>query len=86
MLTEQERHVMEHSTGWRSANPLFRNHFVASEGHDDWLTLQGLCERGLMRVSREPSELSGGGTVFSVTEAGIRALKRTEPAKKASSK
>jgi len=31
---------------------------------------------GLMRVSREPSELSGGDTVFCVTAIGIAALKQ----------
>ncbi len=52
-LTTKERHSLEHTTGWRSKQPLFRNHFVAGEGHDDWPTLQELCKRGLMRVSRE---------------------------------
>lgn len=73
-MTEAERHVLEHSTGWLSRTPLYRNHFCASEGHDDWTTLQALCERGLM-VARKPSQLSGGDTVFIVTEAGIAELR-----------
>jgi hypothetical protein len=75
-MTNKERHVLEHTTGWRSANPLFRNHFVAGEGHDDWETLQELCRRGLMRVSREPSEISGGDPVFAATESGIAELRQ----------
>ena len=38
--------------------------------------IQGLVARGLMRMSRRPSELSGGDTVFAVTEAGLSALVR----------
>lgn len=73
--TERELHIMMHATGWESRWPLYRNHFCASEGHDDWTTIQGLMGRGLMRVSREPSALSGGDTVFCVTAIGIAALK-----------
>jgi hypothetical protein len=80
-LTLQERHVMAHSTGWDSGkrSRLYRNHFCASEGHDDWATLQGLCARGLMRVGRKPGPLSGGDTVFVVTESGIELLKAYSP-------
>ncbi len=74
-LTTKERHILEHTTGWRSKQPLYRNHFVAGEGHDDWPTLQELCKRGLMRVSREASEISGGDPVFAATEAGIESLR-----------
>lgn len=73
-VAEAERDVMEHATGWRSKWPLYRNHFCAGEGHDSWTTLQALIGRGLVRVSRRPSELSGGDTVFSVTASGIAAL------------
>lgn len=70
-LTEQERHVMEHSTAWPKC---YRNHFCASEGHHDWATLQALCARGLMSVGRKPGPLSGGDTVFIVTQLGIDEL------------
>ena len=78
-LTERERDILEHTTGWRSKWPLYRNHFCASPGHDAWATIEGLIARGIMRKSREPSDLSGGDTVFSVTEAGVAALKRKQP-------
>ena len=48
-MNEKERHVMEHSLGWPKN---YRNHFCASKGHDDWETLQALCERGLMKIGR----------------------------------
>jgi len=74
-MTEAERHVLEHSTGWLSRQPLYRNHFCASEGHHDWAALQSLCERGLMAIGRKPGPLSGGDTVFIVTDAGIAELR-----------
>jgi hypothetical protein len=76
-LSKEERHVMAHATGWDSANPGYRNHFCASPGHDDWATLQRLCDRGLMVVGRQPSAISGGDTTFWVTDAGLEALKRS---------
>lgn len=76
MLTKQERHVMEHAVAWHKDGPRYRNHFVAGEGHSDWLALQALCERGLMHISRQPSELSGGDFVFCVTEAGLEELRK----------
>jgi hypothetical protein len=79
-LTERERHIIEHSTGWLSRWPLYRNHFCAGPSHDDWRTIQDLVARGLMKVSRMPSPLSGGDVVFCVTAVGIAALKRSAPA------
>jgi len=75
-LTSRERHIAEHATGWRSRWPQYRNYYCAGPGHDAWATIQGLIERGLMRVSREPSTASGGDTVFCVTAIGIAALKQ----------
>lgn len=74
-VSDREIHIMQHATGWLSRWPLYRNHFCAGPGHDDFGTIQGLIVRGLMRVSREPSPLSGGDTVFCVTAIGIAALK-----------
>lgn len=75
-VSDREREILEHATGWLSRWPLFRNHFCASEGDENWSTIQGLIARGLMRKSREPSELSGGDSVFSVTAVGVASLKR----------
>lgn len=80
-LTVNERDVMAHATAWDLGprRRLYRNHYCASEGHHSWAELQALCERGLMRVLRKPSALSGGDTVFCVTDAGLAALKGTRP-------
>lgn len=76
-LTPEERHIMEHALGsWsRTQKPGWRNHYCASPGEDHWGTLECLCARGLMMRKVNPSELTGGGTVFSVTMAGETALK-----------
>lgn len=61
-LTEAERDIMNHALKGGTARR-YRNHYCASEGHESWPALQRLVERGLMRVSRLPSDLSGGDTV-----------------------
>lgn len=76
-MSEREQHIAEHTTGWLSRWPLYRNHFCAGEGHDDWSTIQAMITRGLMRVSHAPSPISGGDTVFCVTAIGIAALRKT---------
>lgn len=82
LLTPAERHVMEHALAWNHPatrknrrRSFWRNHFVTGPGSDDWATLQALCGRGLMRVTRAPSDLSGADAVFGVTEAGVDVLR-----------
>jgi len=75
VVTARERELMSHATGWESRWPLYRNHFCTGPGSDDWTTIQGLIERGLMRETRKPSALSGGDSVFGVTAIGIATLK-----------
>jgi hypothetical protein len=74
-VNDRELGILEHATGWRSRWPLYRNHFCAGPSHDDWATIQDLVARGLMNVSRKPSGLSGGDTVFCVSAIGIAALR-----------
>jgi len=75
LFSEKEREVLHHATGWNSGQALFRNHFCTSPEGDDWETIQALCVRGLMRIGRKPSALSGGDTIFVVTDAGIEGLR-----------
>jgi hypothetical protein len=73
-LSAEERNIMEHATAWRhKSNPLYRNRYVIDPDCDSWGTVQGLCERGLMRVLLKP-ELDGM-TVFAVTTHGMEALR-----------
>jgi hypothetical protein len=81
-LTLEELDAMSHATGWNEGkNRLYRNHYVCGDDSDTWPVLQALCDRGLMRVRRhsDDDQLFGGMTTFSVTDAGIEALKRWRP-------
>jgi hypothetical protein len=74
-LTQEERHVLEHATGWLSESPLYRNRFVTSpEGHYGKV-IAALIERGLMRIGSRPNALTGGDYLYCATMDGIRALK-----------
>ena len=75
MITDKERQILEHSTGWKSKNPLYRNHFATESGTDDWDTVQELCGRGLMKLTHGPDDLYGGLSFFHVTEKGIALLR-----------
>jgi hypothetical protein len=66
-------HVLQHALGlddYSQGNP-YRNHFVASEGHDDWARLMDHVESGRM-VRHDPRAIFGGDTsyCFVVTLAG----------------
>ena len=74
-ISERERHVLEHATGWHSSNPLYRNHFVAGEDHHDWEVIQLLCTKKLMCRSMQANDLTGGMDCFSVTPNGIALLR-----------
>jgi len=76
-LTEQERHIMAHATGWHLKNRLYRNHYVAGSEQDVWPVLLHLVERGMMTAS-PPDPLHAGMATFKVTPAGIAALKHAE--------
>lgn len=75
-MTDGERHILEHSLGWKNRTPGYRNHYTCGADSDAWPTLQALVARGLMCVSRPPGDDLGGMTVFAVTPEGIAALKR----------
>jgi hypothetical protein len=69
---------MEHAIAWKHRHRLYRNYYVAGPDQEDWQLLQSLCERGLMEVIRQPSDMFGDMTVFAVTIAGQEALSRED--------
>jgi hypothetical protein len=76
-LTKEEKSIMEHAVGWTDGRQrLYRNHYAAAPDCDAWIGLQSLVNRGLMRLSRNPSDLTGGMSVFSVTSHGLLVLKQ----------
>lgn len=72
-LTEDELHILMHATAWDRGKRkrLYRNYFAASFGSDDLGACRKLCRDGMMSVTADHGDM----TFFSVTEAGIRAIK-----------
>jgi hypothetical protein len=75
-LSREERDVMEHATGWRSKQPLYRNHYVAGPGHHSMPQIEALVARGLMYQSRDDTDRVGA--TYAVDAAGIEALKAAD--------
>jgi len=78
-ITPEELHILEHATGWKSRQPLYRNRYVTDEGDEACTIIQELIARGLMRCTRGPTEWLGGMSVFGVTEEGIEVLRGAGP-------
>lgn len=82
-LSDDDRGIMAHAVAWdhprtrrTRRRKFWRNHYATQEGCDGWDTIQKLCDRGLMRAMRGPTDWLGGMSVFAVTEAGIDELRR----------
>lgn len=79
ILSKEERDIMEHATAWNHKQRLYRNHFVTDHDSDDGKIIAGLIERGLMAMTRQGGQLSGGMPVFAVTKAGQDELAKESP-------
>ena len=64
--------ILQHSLGVDKYGKgrQYRNHFCTGPGSDDYEECQALVAAGLMS-ERNGSELSGGASIFCVTESGI---------------
>ncbi len=65
-------HILQHSLGldqYGGGNK-YRNHFVTGEGSTDFDDCRALVADGLM-TERAGNELSGGDSVFRVTQKGV---------------
>lgn len=75
MTMQEILHVLQHALGRdergqsRHGRGDYRNHFCAGEGSEDFATCREAVAQGLM-VEHPPSALSGGDSVFVVTDAG----------------
>lgn len=78
--TASQLHILQHSLGVdrHGRGEHYRNHFVASPGHHDWSDLLALVAARMM-TRRAGSQLTGGGDVFHVTEAGKAAVGKFSP-------
>lgn len=70
-VSKQQADILMHALGLPSVRTEYRNHFVTSEGSDDWVHCESLRELGFM-TRRGPHELFGGGNsyCYQCTESG----------------
>lgn len=70
-VIEHQLHLLHHTLGVtpKRREP-YRNHFVASEGHQDLADLQALEAEGLVARSPTPKFCDASDMVFHVTDAG----------------
>lgn len=74
-VTAKERELLEHATGWRAREPLYRNYFAANPDSEDFRAWEALAARELAtcRPSSEGSPILPL-VYFHVTPLGISAL------------
>lgn len=75
-------HILQHSLGLDryGDGTQYRNHFVTGPGSKDFDACRELVDAGLM-AERGENQLTGGDTLFTVTEKGIDYVSRNSPAK-----
>lgn len=81
MTIKKKLHILQHALGRdeygdskskRNGGEDYRNHYVASPGHDSWDTLEAMTADGLV-LKHAPRDIFGGDDChcFTVTPAGI---------------
>jgi len=80
-MNPKQLHILQHSLGLDQygRGTFFRNHFVTGEGSKDHADCMALVAAGLMTM-RSGNPLSGGDDVFSVSDAGKKAVVEHSPA------
>ncbi len=81
-MAEKSLHILQHALGvdQYGQGRQYRRYFVTGPGTDDWSTCCELVAKGLME-QRPPSDLSGGGHVFLVTQSGVAFVAENSPAR-----
>ncbi len=78
-MTPRELELAAHALGvqkcGRNWTKPYRNRFVCGHGHDAYEAWESLVERGLA-MRWQPSDMTGGGVRFSLTETGKRIAMR----------
>lgn len=74
-ITSEQRDILRHALGYgRRTKPGWRNHFVTGPDTTDYPHCEAPVAAGLMQRF-DGNLLSGGDTIYRVTEAGRAALK-----------
>ena len=79
----RELGILQHTLGLDQygRGSMYRNHFVSGPGHHDQTVIDALVSKGLMEQSFRvsPGLLGEGGTMFFVTDAGIKWVQENSP-------
>ena len=77
---DQPLHILQHALGLDDygRGESYRNHFVAGEGHHDWVALLEHVAAGRM-TQHSPREIFGGSHCFTVTESGREYVRANSP-------
>jgi hypothetical protein len=75
MITTYQMSLITHSLGSIDPSRWFRNHFVASKTHADYVDMCNLENNGLVCRSPTPSFCDQEVIVFSVTDEGKKEAK-----------
>lgn len=78
-MTPEQIELARHALGLpNKRRQSYRNHFVAGEGHSDYVAWCDMVEKGLAR-GKKGSQLTGGDPVFWLTRLGAeRVLRKGE--------
>lgn len=78
-MTPEQIELARHALGLpNKRRRSYRNHFVAGEGHNDYVAWCDMVEKGLAR-GKKGSQLTGGDPVFWLTRLGAeRVLRKGE--------
>jgi len=72
-MTDEQREIIRHAFGLNRRGSEYRNHFVTGPGSTDYPHCEALVAAGMM-TKRAGNMLSGGDDIYSVTDAGRKAL------------
>lgn len=80
-MTDKRLQILQHALGvdQYGRGQMYRSHFVAGLGGDDYEVCKSLAEDGLM-IDHVANEISGGDPVFVVTPAGRKYVTEHSPA------
>ena len=81
-IDDKQRDILRHALGVGRGPAGWRNHFVTGPGSNDYADCEALVAAGLM-TKRRGCQLSGGDSVYRVTDAGhdVLVVRKTPNAK-----
>lgn len=76
-MTNEQYEILQRALGLNRYKKSYRNHFVTGPGSTDYQHCEALVSAGLMTKWAD-NGLNGGDYIYSVTAAGLAAMKEYE--------